>query len=197
MPQGPVNPSQATVAWPGWTDIWKTRKRMAEEGAGEPAFVAYLDTMIRPPRRFGPSQAQRIAAMLRGAPGGAPYPYAFPIREIMLVIKSVKTGDGTSTPSSENNLGRWARERGGRVYYPTQHLDGTWSAPSSVKDNSAVIKIAAALAGIGRSADALDALTVDECAELLEPVMREQLTAMADDMIGRTQRVYELLRTGE
>lgn len=197
MPQGPVKASQATVDWPGWADIWKTRKRMAEEKAGEEAFSEYLDTMISGPRRFGLNQAQRITAMLRGAPGGAPYPYAFPIPEIMLVIKSVKVGENPSAPTNDNNLGRWAREKGGRVYYPTHHLDGTWSAPSAVKGNPPLTKIAAALAGIGRSVEILEPLSANMCAELLEPAMREQLQAMADDMIGRANRVYELLRAGE
>lgn len=196
MPQGPVLPSDAKVDWPGWADIWKTRKRLADEGAGEQAFVDYLDTMIRSPRRFGQNQAQRIAALLRGGLGGAPYPYAFPISEIPLVIKSVKAGDGTSVRTNSNNLGRWAREKGGYVYYPTRHLDGRWSA-STVKDNPPVTKIAAMLAEVGRGADLLSLLTEDECASLLEPDMRQQLRAFADDMFGRANRVYELLRAGE
>jgi hypothetical protein len=187
-----VPPSKATVDWPGWQEILKTRWDMAAAAAGEKAFVEYLDTMIKPPRRFGKNQAVRIAALLRGAP----YPQALPLQEVLLVVPAIRTDDGKSIPVNVSTVGRWAMSRGVRVHYPTRHLHGGWSAPGQAKENVAVLAISSGLAAARVGADKLRTATLAHCAELLEDDMRDQLRAMRNDVFAQLAIVDEMLKAG-
>lgn len=192
MSHEPIAASKANVDWHGWAEILKTRWEMARAGVGEKAFVEYLDTMIKPPRRFGKNQAVRIAALLRSAP----YPLALPLQEVMLIIPTVIGEGGKSIPVNVSTVGRWAMSRGARVHYPTRHLDGRWSAPGQAKENVAVLAISAGLATARQAAEKLHTVDLERCADLLEPDMVTQLQAMRDDVFAQLAYVDEMLKAG-
>lgn len=196
MPQTPLNASQIPRDWSGWPQIWKTRTELCRQKAGPKAFEEFLDSMIKPPRKFGQNQARRIVAMLRGAPGGAPYPHAFPFSDIFTVIQYVHKDGSKYDKPTLNILGNWAREGGGRVYYSTIHLNGTFSAPSVAKHNTALMVMSASLGLVRAGADRLETITPESC-EDLEPGMRAQMREQADAELARIRRVYELLEVGE
>jgi hypothetical protein len=166
---------------------------MCADRAGEEAFTKYMKDLISP-RVWGLDTAQDIAVRLRGADNLK----GFPMSDIIIVLNGcvgARLAKGhTGTKITESQLGARLRAAGCHLYYPTRHLDGTYSASGSARDNPGVVVLSKAIALMRTAADHLDTLDPAEVGPSLTPEMRQQLTMFADAQFSRLDRAYKILK---